>query len=162
MQQHPATRQAAEPKERRRKFSARADLRHDVVEHRGGKLAPQRMPDWVARRIPRVPGRPLPDRVRRAYHRRRPDRVALLGREGRGLEVRRRAGRNRNGLQPKLPARSVPLGLATPEILDAVTDAMSFAVKEGVSSMRFETHDSASMLFRAVETVDLGIGFCSP
>jgi len=31
---------------------------------------------------------------------------------------------------------------------------MSFAVKEGVPSMRFETHDSASMLFRAVD-IDL-------
>jgi hypothetical protein len=32
---------------------------------------------------------------------------------------------------------------------------MSFAVKDGVSRMRFETHDSASMLFRAVD-IDLG------
>jgi hypothetical protein len=31
---------------------------------------------------------------------------------------------------------------------------MSFAVKDGVPSMRFETHDSASMLFRAVD-IDL-------
>jgi hypothetical protein len=31
---------------------------------------------------------------------------------------------------------------------------MSFAVKDGVPSVRFETHDSASMLFRAVD-VDL-------
>jgi Protein of unknown function (DUF3047) len=28
---------------------------------------------------------------------------------------------------------------------------MSFAVKDGVPSMRFETHDSASMLFRSVD-----------
>jgi hypothetical protein len=28
---------------------------------------------------------------------------------------------------------------------------MSFAVKDGVPSVRFETHDSASMLFRAVD-----------
>jgi len=28
---------------------------------------------------------------------------------------------------------------------------MSFAIKEGVPSMRFETHDSASMLFRSVD-----------
>jgi hypothetical protein len=32
---------------------------------------------------------------------------------------------------------------------------MSFAVKDGVPSMRFETHDSASMLFRHVD-IDLG------
>ena len=32
---------------------------------------------------------------------------------------------------------------------------MSFAVKDGVASMRFETHDSASMLFRHVD-IDLG------
>jgi hypothetical protein len=31
---------------------------------------------------------------------------------------------------------------------------MAFAVKDGVPSMRFETHDSASMLFRAVD-IDL-------
>jgi len=31
---------------------------------------------------------------------------------------------------------------------------MAFAVKEGVPSMRFETHDSASMLFRYVD-IDL-------
>ena len=31
---------------------------------------------------------------------------------------------------------------------------MSFAVKDGVPSMRFETHDSASMLFRSVD-IDL-------
>ena len=31
---------------------------------------------------------------------------------------------------------------------------MSFAVKDGVPSMRFETHDSASMLFRHVD-IDL-------
>ena len=28
---------------------------------------------------------------------------------------------------------------------------MAFAVKDGVPSMRFETHDSASMLFRHVD-----------
>ena len=32
--------------------------------------------------------------------------------------------------------------------------SMSFAVKDGVPSMRFETHDSASMLFRQVD-IDL-------
>jgi hypothetical protein len=32
--------------------------------------------------------------------------------------------------------------------------SMSFAVKDGVPSMRFETHDSASMLFRHVD-IDL-------
>ena len=32
--------------------------------------------------------------------------------------------------------------------------SMAFAVKDGVPSMRFETHDSASMLFRHVD-VDL-------
>src|SRR5438105_1049028 len=32
--------------------------------------------------------------------------------------------------------------------------SMAFAVKDGVPSMRFETHDSASMLFRQVD-VDL-------
>ena len=31
---------------------------------------------------------------------------------------------------------------------------MSFAIKDGVPSMRFETHDSASMLFRSVD-IDL-------
>jgi hypothetical protein len=32
---------------------------------------------------------------------------------------------------------------------------MAFALKDGVPSMRFETHDSASMLFRHVDN-DLG------
>jgi len=37
---------------------------------------------------------------------------------------------------------------------------MSFAVKDGVPSMRFETHDSASMLFRSVD-IDL-VAFYAP
>ena len=53
-----------------------------------------------------------------------------------------------------LPARSAPLWLATSEILDASPMSMAFAVKDGVPGMRFETHDSASMLFRHVD-VDL-------
>jgi hypothetical protein len=39
--------------------------------------------------------------------------------------------------------------------------AMSFAVKDGVPSMRFETHDSGSMLFRHVH-IDLPPIRCSP
>ena len=55
----------------------------------------------------------------------------------------------------KLPARSAALGLATPEdFLHGSPMTMSFAVKDGVPSMRFETHDSASMLFRSVD-IDL-------
>ena len=34
--------------------------------------------------------------------------------------------------------------------------AMAFAVKDGIPSMRFETRDSASMLFRQVD-IDLAV-----
>src|SRR5271166_2033967 len=64
----------------------------------------------------------LSDRRNRARRRRQSYRMALLGRPGPGLEARWRAGSNRDGLRPKLPARSAALGLATPDILDPVAD----------------------------------------
>jgi hypothetical protein len=71
----------------------------------------------MARRV-----RNLLNRERRARHRQRSNRMALLGPPGRGLEARRRARRELDGLQTKLPARSAPLSLATPEVLDAGPD----------------------------------------
>lgn len=41
--------------------------------------------------------------------------------------------------------------LPTSEILQPFTDVDDFAVKDRVPSVRFETHDSASMLFRRVD-----------
>src|SRR4051794_14522693 len=81
--------------------------------------------------------------------------MALLGRAARGVKSRWRAGRDRDGFRTKLSARSAPVsGWRHREFWTRSPMTMTFAVKDGVPSMRFETHDSASMLFRQVD-VDL-------
>ena len=62
--------------------------------------------------------------------------------------------RDRDGFRAKLSARSAPRRLATSEILDEFADDDGVSVKDGVPSLRFETRNSASMLFRAVD-IDL-------
>src|SRR6516165_11448183 len=92
----------------------------------------------------------FPNRGHRARHCRRPDQLAFLEWTRRGIEARRRACGDRDGFWAKLSARSAPLRLATSEILDAFTHDDGVSVKGGAPSLRFETRDSASMLFRAV------------
>ena len=62
--------------------------------------------------------------------------------------------RDRDGFWAKLSARSAPPGWRHRKFWTRSPMSMAFAIKDGVPSMRFETHDSASMLFRDVD-IDL-------
>jgi hypothetical protein len=85
--------------------------------------------------------------------------LAFLWRPGRCLKAQWRARRDGNGFRATFHARSAPLWLATSEILDAFADDNGLCGKDGVPSMRFETHDNASMLFRHVD-IDLAATRC--
>jgi hypothetical protein len=65
-----------------------------------------------------------------------------------------RAGRNRDGLGQSFPRDPLPSGWRQLKFRTLAPMTMFFGVKGGVPSIHFETHDSASMLFRSVE-IDL-------